>query len=276
MKPEMRFNNIDVVTDRGALRRLIGYASGKNERAFCIFAQMINNTLFLCRRERWGEAATMQRKGAGRGQTFEKMFTTDYLGMGQLSGSYYRVHRYNFGSVEMMVQHEVDAYYEDSVSMPISNRTGYEDMGNSPIMTHPNATAVEIRGKFVYGDKLAEIKASQSIRDGLYQCWIGRTPWLLCGKSHGDGDFCDVSEEHVEATRFKKLEEEEQLGLRKTAGLLRFLVDALKGGPPERVMLVVPVVGMSLEVREMKGNMTMLPRDIVDVFWNDWPDELEY
>jgi hypothetical protein len=72
MNRKKRFDNIDVVINRSSIRKLLTFASGERDySAFHMDVDLIDNTLFLGRRERYAKAVS--RDSCDR--TFEATFT---------------------------------------------------------------------------------------------------------------------------------------------------------------------------------------------------------
>jgi hypothetical protein len=162
MSPDFRCYDIDLIADRGALRCIIAYACGKWQSKFCVVAQVVNTTLFLWR----NEGRQTNSGNSGRGHTFERAFSTDTLKMGEhQTGCHYRVQRYDFGGLNILLRHEVDAYHEDGTTPaqdPDDNLL--EQQWSLNARTHPNATSVLIRGQSIPAAKMGEMKASDKYK----------------------------------------------------------------------------------------------------------------
>ena len=97
MKPDFDFGEVDVVTNRNSLRKLLNFASGRVSESFRIDVDMVHRTMFLTRRERVRRTKSGARN-AGYGHNFERAFTEMEKGLEESSG-HHRVIRYKMGEL---------------------------------------------------------------------------------------------------------------------------------------------------------------------------------
>ncbi|KAF2275376.1 uncharacterized protein EI97DRAFT_73383 [Westerdykella ornata] len=179
MKPDMRMNDVDVVSDRGSMQRLLDYTATRSvRRPYLIAAQRVRNTLFL--RVFSEKSGIVGGHASGHGKVFEEKYTRDAMGLGELGSSFHRVVKYDFGGLTLVLRHEVDAYYEGPEvgthpeQPPARDQyRGLEDVG---IKSHKNAARVEIKGKDIPAAKMAEIKTAKKSGNVVQQMWLGRNP----------------------------------------------------------------------------------------------------
>jgi hypothetical protein len=96
MKPDFDFGGVNVVTNRNSLRRLLNSASGRVPGAFRSDANLVQNTLFLTRREQSTREVLQGSRHTGYGHNFERRFTNQQNGLEDSSG-HHRVARYTMG-----------------------------------------------------------------------------------------------------------------------------------------------------------------------------------
>ncbi|KAJ4391093.1 hypothetical protein N0V93_004708 [Gnomoniopsis smithogilvyi] len=111
MRPEFRFDGIDLVINRNSLRYLLDFSLGRSVKSsFRINMFLIKDTLIVERCIR--KAAEMIRipDNRGFGHNFEHTFTAPSAGLGD-SSSHHRVLRYKLGQLNCVVRFEVDACY---------------------------------------------------------------------------------------------------------------------------------------------------------------------
>ncbi len=108
MNPSFKFEDVDVVTDRNNLKKLFNFASGRARDSFRIDLEMVQNTLFMTRRDRNTRSFIHMSKHPGFGHNFERAFTTSEPGLEDSTG-HHRVLRYALGHLNCVVRFEVDA-----------------------------------------------------------------------------------------------------------------------------------------------------------------------
>jgi hypothetical protein len=125
--PDFDLHEIDVVTDRNNLRKLLGFinprASNKGREEFTIRVEVIKETTVFCREEPKMKEFIPIHKFAGYGHEFEKVYTKE-----QIRGStgHYRIIRYELGGLKFVLRYETDGYVGDRAtqSTPSPPNTG--------------------------------------------------------------------------------------------------------------------------------------------------------
>ncbi|KAJ4357269.1 uncharacterized protein N0V89_001844 [Didymosphaeria variabile] len=277
MNPSLKLDDIDIVTRRNSLRKLLDFAAGKAQDPFRMDFHMVNDTLFISRKE--GSAAFMIHgpHNAGYGHSFEATFTKAQTGLDQ-SYSHHRVIRYPLGHLNCVVQFEVDAYYDDDQgrSGSMQPQDPVEDVVASManLSTSPSqgsnfplgATKVIHEGNLVDPSKLAELKVhGKNRRDPMPQMWFSRTPYLIEGR-HVEGEVRSIRYTHVEA-QFGTWEADHQQALCKLVSLLALLKGIVSGMEGRSAILLCEEKRAPLTIFAAKNLGAVLPRDVMEKYW---------
>ena len=282
MNPHTLFDNVDIVVNRNSLRKLFEFAKDKRQDPFCMGLDMVQNTLFVSRREKHNSRIIRGSPNSGYGHSFEQTFTESLPGL-ENSTSHHRIIRYRIGSVDCVVRFEVDAYLdeaedEDVPIEPISQNTdittGLENLtiDETPRKMAPKGhTEAILGGKRLSSSAMAEIKSIQhpkklQVQKHTPQLWFGRTPYLIVGK-HDEGAVQSDPEVRTVETNCMQWELENQDALRKLAGLLARLKQAVLSTQGKAARLVCEDKGKTLQVFESKGGIGALPSEIIGKFW---------
>jgi hypothetical protein len=114
MSPNVQLDDIDIVANRNSFRKFLDFVAGRRQDPFRMDMHMVNNTLFITRRERSARIMISgPHNSTGYGHDFEKKFTTPIEGLNE-SSSHHRVIRYMMGDLNCAVRYEVDAQYDDT------------------------------------------------------------------------------------------------------------------------------------------------------------------
>lgn len=278
MSPTFSFNDVDVVTTRNSLRKLLDFFGGRRKQSFLISLYMVENTLFLERCEKSVRLMLHGSANSGWGHNFERAFTTFPPGL-EDSTAYHRALAYNIGDVRCVVRFEVDARYKegdnpntdtDSLAaqmqkMSVNSRSKAQSPDehtgtrSSAEAVSPQSEAAEL--------KTAAGKVSAKLTQSMPQLWFGRTPWLIIG-SHTDGTFTEL---HVSkaSDKFKTWETQEQLPLRKLAAALPLLRDCVKtnGGKKCVAICEKSTDASVLRIHPAEKDAKPLPDELITRFW---------
>jgi hypothetical protein len=277
MNPNLNLDTVDIIANRNSFRKLIDFAAGRKGDTWCMGLHLVNDTLFISRKERNATQMIHGAANSGYGHNFEKAFTQAEDEM-QNSSSHHRVIRYHIGSLDCVVRFEVDAYYQGpdaAVELDeevVDGMTKLKIHDPIPVQPAPRpktaATKVITKGTPIPPSQLAEIKAKRfaHLNDALPQLWFGRTPWFLNG-NHNDGKVHSVSIVHAKS-EFAAWEEANQERLRKMVCLLQELKNVVKGMHGKAAVLVYDEKGGPVRVFEVKRDGGVLPVEIVKRHWD--------
>lgn len=229
--PDFQICDIDLITDRNNIRKLLRFAQGSSREPFQIQVEIVGKTALLIRLE---DKATDFIVGfKGYGHNFERAYTKNEHGC----TSYHRIIGYDFGGMRCIVRHETDGYVCDTASMNVSdNLSGaLKSLSISKAATatsNGDTLIVETDGKAVNAASLLEIKTRAITRridmnDVYPQLWISQTPKLVIAY-HERGTFGIAQPQDV-TNGIRLWEATNQNDLRRLACLLAKIVDVVKG-----------------------------------------------
>ncbi|GAB1190982.1 hypothetical protein APSETT444_000150 [Aspergillus pseudonomiae] len=232
-QPNMKLNDIDLVTDRRNLRLLLGFVSGK-KGPFRIDVEVINSTvLFSC----WTPRAVNYVKGFhGYGHEFEKVSTRQPKAVRD-SLTHNRIIRYMFGDVKIIMRYEVDGCTG-------SDRDIHMAMPTSEVRKTPTGYTVIKRGKLVAPSRVIEIKTGAigknlDISKNTEQLWFSQTPLLCAGHYDEAGNFTSITKKNfLKLGKLQRWENNHQEQLNKLATLLRVIVELAKATASKKFALV--------------------------------------
>ncbi|OHE91728.1 hypothetical protein CORC01_12955 [Colletotrichum orchidophilum] len=206
-KPEFELSDVDIVTDRNNMRKLLRFVEAPASDSFEIKAEIAGKkTLLLTRVE---ENPTEIIKGfRGFGHNFEKTYTKGLIG----STGHHRIVSYHFGGMMFLLRHETDGYVANGVSSDIagatsdlvdelSNRLGIMSVLQAPESIRDRMDIVSTKTRSVDVESTLEIKTRAASRtlameEVFPQLWLSQTP-LLVVAYHQQNRFSDVKLHNV-------------------------------------------------------------------------------
>lgn len=112
-QPDFDFAAVDVVSVRRPLRKLYGFVTGEPE-AFEFGVEIVGHTALFIRIEKQTREELPSTTFHGYRQTFEEQYTK-LSAHAKGSNSHYRIVRYTFGGLDLLVRSGVDAYLQELV-----------------------------------------------------------------------------------------------------------------------------------------------------------------
>lgn len=292
MNPAVRFDEIDVLTNRNSLRKFFDFCKGRVQESFRVNLHMVSDTLIIERCVRSTSEFLYGSSGSGFGHNFEKVATRLPQGLENSSG-HHRVLRYDFGGLKCAVRFEVDATYDDPDTVGESERkvSKSESYGEevASLATTFSSIAVDKAGSRSTGGSadtiprgagtdqasVAELKSRKDHRskpkpDWLPQLWLGRTRYLITGH-HENGTFDDVRVHDLrdELEAWEK-NEANQEALQKMAVLLSRLGDIVRTNEAKSCVALCEkaVKPYTLRIHASTSGKGPLPASVVEKFWN--------
>lgn len=292
MNPAVRFDEIDVLTNRNSLRKFFTFCKGRAQDSFRVNLHLVHDTLII---ERCVKSTTEFLYGSGNsgfGHNFEKAVTRLPQGLENSSG-HHRVLRYDFGGLKCAVRFEVDASYDDPSTLGETERqvskaqsngeeiaslaTAFSSMAVNKTGSGPTGGSADMirRGAGTEQASVAELKSRKDHRskpkpEWLPQLWLGRTRYLITGH-HEKGIFDEV---HVHDLR-EQLEaweknEANQEALQKMAVLLSRLRDVVRANEakPCVVLCEKAVKPPVLRIHASTSGKGPLPASVMEKFWS--------
>ncbi|KAF2109569.1 hypothetical protein BDV96DRAFT_585800 [Lophiotrema nucula] len=276
MKPNFKFNDVDVVAERNNLRTLLEFCQGKNFGGYRLDMHLVDQTLFLVKRQEkyWNRASAGQ---PSYGYNFEEHFTRAEPGLEDAT-NHYRVVQYPLGPLSVAVRFEADACYisphEEEVPEPPvpdsqpKERQRYNQ--KAPIKAvqmgedTPCSTIAEL--------KTQSYKPEQCLSYSSYvdQVWFGRTTHLLTGVyDRQDGTVRRVAYKDTREMA-ANWEDHVQDALQKMVTLLGELRNFLTKmpGPVRAAVLVREERDGPLQIREMDFKHHIVEHAFYQRHWN--------
>ncbi|KAK8064310.1 hypothetical protein PG996_008962 [Apiospora saccharicola] len=178
LRPECRFDNVDVVTSRIVLTMLLNFCKwGLSD--FRLNATVVNDSLILEHCPKW--TSMLAKNGSGYGFNFEEYMTAYPEGL-EASDSHWRILRYKLGPMTWVIHYESDATKEPY------GRFDSQKPVVIPARDHESATVV-LKGHLTPQEETIEIKS----KNGIHRwtpiqvepaIWAGCTGHLLLGRLH--------------------------------------------------------------------------------------------
>ncbi|KAK5635431.1 hypothetical protein RRF57_011143 [Xylaria bambusicola] len=270
VNPKFDIRSTDIVADRNNIRKLLSFINPSSSRngleAFTIIAEMVGNTVLMCRTET---------------KTSEIIAPHEFKGYGHDTG-YHRIISYRFGSLSLVVRHEVDGYVSQPATSKVNEKEKETDglsglLGSlslsatnmkspGPIISRPLGSEMVIReeGIVVPLDSTLEIKTRVNhkrldIEEIAPQLWASQTPKLVRAY-HNRGLFQEAKVENV-TEQIKTWELANQKHLKKLVALIKAICDAVKtcGG---KATIRYDEGSDNIIVRPRAGAERLLPKDL--------------
>jgi hypothetical protein len=291
MQPHLSMRDLDLVTDRNCLRKLLRFVSEDVDQSFRIDVKIQGGVMFLCRWEAELRRIILSSQNFGFGHSFEKATTIFDKTLGDSSG-HHQVVRYNLGGIRCLVRYEADGY-TNGLGEP-SNKTKAEegDEGDdaddllsalksmsiaSPRVKATGSVLVLNKGWVVQPSTIIEIKTRSAHRrlqlnDIIPQLWFAQTQNLFVGY-HINGQFQEVEKLSMKL-EFERWEKQHQAHLRKLVGLLKKLKDFVRTAKCQRCVIVCEVEKKPVCIRIYESDRmeAALPDDIVKQ--HEWTEEV--
>ncbi|CAK7212941.1 hypothetical protein SBRCBS47491_001634 [Sporothrix bragantina] len=248
-QPSFDVNDVDIVTDRNNLRKLLSFVhpgSGRNAiEPFTIDTEVNNATVILCRAETETTEFIGPNDFHGYGHEFEKAYTAETT---PGSTSHHRIVSYQFGGMSFIVRCETDAFVADTATCTPKGKNidsdGLSSLLSSLSLTQPNKSSageattipgsklrVTNQGYTVPPESIIEIKTRAAhrrlgVNEVAPQLWFSQTLKLVRAY-HDRGIFQEPTVEDV-AADVKKWENDNQVHLQKLAALVKRIVQVVK------------------------------------------------
>lgn len=183
MRPTVRFDDTDLLTDRNILRKFFDFCKGIVQDSFRVSLYLVNDTLIIERCMRSPKKCVAHSGGSAFGNSFEKAVTQLPRGFEDSSG-HHRVIQYDFGGLKCAVRYEVDASYDDPESVAKAGEQslkleGHEEEMESLTAASSSVTLAETgtirRGAGTEQASVAWLRIIKGHRSKPRPSWL---PWL--------------------------------------------------------------------------------------------------
>ncbi|KAB5526488.1 hypothetical protein GE09DRAFT_1178184 [Coniochaeta sp. 2T2.1] len=194
-RSDFQIGDVDLVTDRNNIRKLLRFVQGSSGNAFQIAVEVAGSKSALFTRTET-KTTDVIRGFRGYGHNFEKAYTKGPEGC-----AHHRIISYKFGDMNCIVRHETDGYVDNKGPRELGDNLldaleGLSISKSDNVVTDPAVTIVKTGGKAVDPSSTLEIKtrvASRKIEmaEVFPQLWISQTLKLVVGY-HRNGIFDDI------------------------------------------------------------------------------------
>ncbi|KAH8743425.1 hypothetical protein F5883DRAFT_41652 [Diaporthe sp. PMI_573] len=229
--PDFHIGDIDLVTDRNNILKLLRFVQESSSDAFQIRVEIAGNRTALFTRV---EAKTRDliQGFRGYGRNFEKAYTKTEGG----SSAHHRIVSYDFGDMNCIVRHKTDGYVDSKSSTMLADSLsdtlkGLSISESDKFSNGPAATIVETGGRAVDLSSTLEIKTRAASRkldmaEVSSQLWLSQTPKLVVGY-HRNGVFDNVQLQDM-TDEIRQWEMANKKDLNKLACLLAKIIGVVK------------------------------------------------
>ncbi|KAK4145833.1 uncharacterized protein C8A04DRAFT_35404 [Dichotomopilus funicola] len=239
--PDFSLRNIDLVTDRGNLRKLLRFVQASSNEVFRIFVEVVggdgdmdgdsNATALFTRRET--QTVETIRGFRGYGRNFEKVYTKQPAGQ----SGHHRIVGYNFGGMRCVVRYETDAYVgsdagldtlvDDLGALSLSE-TERRSSGLTVVRSSTTGKQPEIPASSILEIKTRAASRVLDMAEVLPQLWASQTPKLAVGYYSSDGAFKNVEVRDM-TSEISFWEAASREDLKRLVGLLGDIIRAVRG-----------------------------------------------
>ena len=285
--PQFDIKGIDIVSDRNNIRKLLSFIDPLSTRNgvedFTIAAELVRDTVILCRTETVVEEFIKQGDFRGFGHEFEKAYTTRKT---KDSTGHHRIVSYRLDDLKLLVRHETDGAIRTLPSRHTIPGNATDDLSEllGSVSLSSQATP---RGNRIPGSKLTVLKDGLAVRrestleiktrvkhkpismaETAAQLWISQTPRLVRAY-HTRGRF-EVPEVEDVTAKLAQWENANQQSLT----LLTALLKRIAGFVREHGSCTIKYasVGDRLEIKKAPLAQ-MLPKDLY-LKWSQPSQEL--
>ncbi|GAB1319188.1 Geranylgeranyl pyrophosphate synthetase [Madurella fahalii] len=237
---DFQIGDIDLVTDRNNIRKLLRFVQGSSNDAFQIRVEIAGDRTALFTRV---EAKTTDiiQGFRGYGHNFEEAYTKKECG----SSSHHRIVGYEFGGIKCIVRYETDGYVDNKDQPEPADNVSDAFKGLSisrpdKVTNDPAAIIVKTGGRKVNLSSILEIKTRAAHRtldmaEVSSQLWISQTPNLVVGY-HRNGVFGNVQLRDT-TNEIRQWERTNQKDLGNLACLLMKIIGAVKHSGDQRAVV---------------------------------------
>jgi hypothetical protein len=283
MRPNFRFDGIDVLTDRNTLREFFDFCKGIVQDSFRLNLYLANDTLIIERCIRSPTKCLGHPGGSPFGHSFEKAVTWLPRGLND-SSSHHRVIQYDFGGLKCAVCCQVDVSYDDPKSVgkaagQLPQVAAHDEKMESLVAAFSlmtlNETGTIHRGAgtdqaSVGWLRIIKGRRSKPRPSWLPWLWWGRTRYLIMGHhDYGTFDRLQVHDMKEQLEAWEKNDINQQV-LRKMVLLLSRLRDTLRTNETKTCLVIYEkaVKPPVLRIHKSISGKGPLPPSVVKKFWD--------
>lgn len=268
MQPTFRLKNMDVITDRNNLRKLLTFVDPHSSKyaieEFTIDVEVVNQTVLFARTEIATREFIGPTEFRGYGHEFERANTSEVI---EGSTGHHRIIHYKLGDLNILLRCEVDGYV-GSATPTKENVYALASMAKALGLDKDCQTKLKIliKGKIVNPMSTLEIKTRAlhkplSVADVAPQLWLSSTCKLVRAY-HNKGVFAPSVVEDV-TNDVKIWERNNQLHLKKLVHLLQLIKQAASKCQGQSVLHYNPDTDLITIVEKNRATTkSFLPPDL--------------
>ena len=281
VSPTFDPKQINLVTDRNNLRKIMWVISGIHIEDFRIDIELVGDTLLFTRWEKVTKEYVVGFRGFGH--EFEKWCTT-YPEALEKSTGHHRVVQYTLAKFKILLRFEVDGYLQSETKKTTSSASqDIDDLTSSlkSVTLGPSTRTIDdpqnigtnlkvIRGGVnIPHASLMEMKTRVMHKpiqtdDVIFQLWFAQLHHLKIGY-HSRGVFSRMDEKNFKKNgEFERFERGKERELRKLIALMENIKKVLKVLKGKRAVLLYE--RGSLRIYERKGDKHALPADLLSMW----------
>ncbi|EHK48442.1 hypothetical protein TRIATDRAFT_290144 [Trichoderma atroviride IMI 206040] len=248
--PDFELGDIDLVTDRNNIRKLLRFVQGSSSDNFEIRVEIAGDKTALFTRVEIKTKDIIQ-DFRGFGHNFEKAYTKGIPG----STGHHRIVHYLFGGMKCLIRHETDGFIESKVNPDSIPQAAVVFDGVLDLL---GAVSISETGKPTSKQLVTVMNRMLDMADVTPQLWISQTPTLVIGY-HQYHMFNNVQMRNVKQ-EIQDWETANQTALRKLALLIK-KISQVVGRSSDRNAIVKYNGGTKLTVTSGKQERA-LPEDL--------------
>jgi hypothetical protein len=282
MRPDFSMQDVDLVTDRNCLRKLLRFVSQNVDKSFRIDINIVGGVMIFRRWEEETRQTVLGSQHIGYGYGFDAASTAFDP---ELRGScgHHRVVRYRLGGLHCVLRFEANSYCNDSAGIPpptdseskekpapdVDLLEKLQTLSLSPDDKRDTESVEVIHsGRVVPLSSVVEIKTRSikrlfHLKDVTPQLWFSQTPHLYLGY-HDGGKFERVDKFSM-SEEYTRWEGEHQGQILKLVSLIKKLKNVVEGLEGKRCVVVCEAgrEASSLKVYESTKKNAALSEEVM-------------
>jgi len=247
INPEYDFKQIDLVTDRNNLRKLLQAISGIRRSDFRINIELVGNTLLFQRWEKFDQDFVTPSEFKGFGKHFEQSLTTHPADL-RNAGSQHRIVQISLGQVAILLRFLGKAYLPAIV--PTTSQNPFDHLNSAMQAMQLNTTGRNLRvlrgGVEIPHRALVDLKTrpwknplDYEDPDFMFQLWVAQIDHSKAGYYVRGGKFIKIEDKNLrEEGQFGRFEEQNGQMLKNLVNLIEHIRETVREQKSKRAILL--------------------------------------
>ena len=250
IKPDYDPKQVDLVTDRNNLRKLMHVISATRHSDFRIDMELVGNTLLFERWEKFDREDVDSKKFTGFGKQFEKNMTLYPANLTD-SGSNHRIIQCSLGQLTVLLRFLGKACLPETELITSPDEIDQSSSAIQAIQLNASGAGctnlrVNRGGVEVAHQELVELK-SRALKnwldfkdpDFMFQLWIAQVQHLKLGYYVGGGKFNKIEYKNFRREeQFEKFEVQNEQVLKKLVALIERIKETVREHGSKRAVLL--------------------------------------